>query len=418
MAYERIESQQHEHSESPLHEFLYSVPPPYISRKILHQEKSLPGIYPFTLYPTLRTKFFTTGLTYEDRRTFRKFYKKKVTEYYGQDTSYGVVDFSVTDTLEGVGNAPQTTGYPNGWNADWTPSETLIQLYNSILAGPPAGQSRVFISRTDDVSNFEGFPEGGHVPPDPAYPLITETRTLSDEPEFAPILNTCVSRLLARSFDGLVFSDAATGTWWDFERFSEYWGTHIEAPETNPASFTGNPQAESILNVYHPGLVPTALRTTCAPFEDAGYNALASFWVWPEWERINFDLPWLANRVIAERVMFKVNNAPSTDYWIARGVLKYTTAGIGLHPVVHVFRSGTLALNEECEVNFPFYSGGEGWRDFVRLGENDISCGAVCFAILNETPAHWSNRTGISVTPTADSTIFSSDSDITTDTEP
>lgn len=431
---EFLESPVHEFMESPLHERLHSVAPPRLSMQILYQRKVWGGIRPFKVDGDLNGSWTTALGNYERSVAIRKRYGTKTTQYAGVDRDNNATAYSEVSTLEGIGKAPQVSGGVASWGYDDF-GPTYIPSGTSSKYNPGASSPEVMMINTRAATERSWIANPDYLLGDPHALSLVET--LSGEIPFAPELVTLSTRLKARAWDEFDTWDQVDRN--RLEYYDEYrtaldtfsfngLNCYVNCDPVAPATFSdtwidGYSGTDEISQIWIDN--PEILSRP-----GSSYQPLASFWLYPEWND-QYVASVTGNskgefRIDARRFRFKINNAVSTAYFLARGLLYATyndttgQAGVKLFPVVSVFKSGTLGSGDILEVDLPHIPSDEKttWTDFSRVGDK-LSCGCIAFAILNETPKAWSERTEIDIVGTADSDIISADSDfVTLDMEP
>jgi hypothetical protein len=316
------------------------------------------------------------------RQNFRKRYLSS-TCYWNQEG----VSYTESSTRFGAGYAPITNGsMPTGISNDHPPiksgsetrpfkfpihSSTAIGSSSNAINEESYGWTTSDFRNTDDTRTYEQFY---------GYSYGTEM-------PFATVLGVATSRLALRHFP-TTFPTVTNPEQSFSEWFDEYGVTRIG--DTNPAHYTGNPTGAGFDQAW---MLPPIHSVN-------NHERLQSFWGVPTSE--NWQVGGVpvnpanggATPVIATRTRFFVDQAVS--YWIAKA--RWMDA---------IYSGGPISSGRIVDVSF-LYDGiafpGEPVEIPVHPDDGDakgthggLSCGALCFAILEESPAAWSARTGIPI---------------------
>jgi hypothetical protein len=210
------------------------------------------------------------------------------------------------------------------------------------------------------------------------------TEQLSGEVLFPPNLATAANRLLQRTFPDF------TGAPLQFlgERFNEA-DNDGTGSASDPAQYDMSPQSANLGIDFVPWFGAVS--------PDRG-NYLASFWFTPTEEESGTGTvaeDALAMHVQAVRTRFKPTS-PTTCFVceakIVHCINPFQNSMTSSLADVHLVDYRTLMADEIYELPLP-YSPND---DFVEVA-GTLSNGRIRFAILGETPAHWTARTGIPI---------------------
>jgi hypothetical protein len=321
------------------------------------------------------------------RQNFRKRYLSNTATWNQEGVSY-----SESSGYSGAGYVPITNGgMPTGISDDHPPildgSETRPFKFPKLSSTAIRSLSGINIenySFTDSDFHFSDDSQTYHQFAHYSY---------GTEMPFADMLARATSRLALRHFPTTI-PTVSSPEQNRVEYFDEYGVTRIG--DTNPAHYTGNPTGEGAGDGIW--ILPPIHSVN-------NHERLQSFWgvqtseTWAVTGSSGVPIP--ANPaqggtipIIATRTRFWVDRTVS--YWIAKA--RWMDA---------IYSGGPISSGRIVDVSL-LYSGiafpGEPVEIPVHPDDGDakgthggLSCGALCFAILDESPESWSSRTGIPI---------------------
>jgi hypothetical protein len=196
--------------------------------------------------------------------------------------------------------------------------------------------------------------------------------------KFSDHLTIATNRIRSRSWPSFFGGKSYTESYGEFD--------DLQYPDGVTPKYDGN---------WHANGVPTASPYT-------GGNSLWTGWIWPSLEEDggSVDAPYLTF-INTSRCRFKVNAA--VPYFIARATINRpspgpTPDGSDSLSSTYVLQRSFAVPGVIYEVPWPVNDPGDFQDSYLfRANAPTLSMGECCFAIVGESPAAWSIRTGIHI---------------------